>query len=388
MEVFRSLWKTFRDLAQRYALPFIVLGLVIRVIYFAFIIISQKYGINPNMYGDIKLNIVDGQLIWENLQLGRGFFYGAKFPFLGGVYVLFIYLAGSGLPAEQAYFWFAFSQMLMEFAIILASYFVVKAWTKDTTYAKFAVIMWLFNPFWLLTEVIDTDRIGYHPTDYLVVLLVLLAMYFYTKEGGKKWSYLFLALTVSVKIFTLPIIALLAFIYVLNPNRKQEGEPLLKINWMEIKNLLLFMGIPLFLTFLLPIFLDLGNLQFLLGYRACSIFGGLLPLPIRILPPAILAGIFILLLVVKPGSRDLWTCFNWAIVIGVTYWFISQPYLRYFVYPLLVGLARKKVKMVIMWSVIGTALSIGFFLIGIFVGTPFGEFGLFVLPGGIPFPCP
>ncbi len=378
----KDMWKTFRNLAQRYAWLFILGGLVIRVLYFVFILFVQT---NPLQWGDIKLNIEDGQAIWENLQLGQGFFYQAKFPFLGGVYVLLIYLAGSGLPVEQAYFWFAISQMLLEYGLILGFYFVVKAWTKDTTYAKLAVIIWLFNPFWLLQQVLSFDRLGYHPTDYIFIILILIAMYFHTRDHGKKWSYVFLGLTVSIKLFTLPLIAILALNFIINPGRKQEGESLIKINWVEIKQLLIYMGLPIFLTFLLPMLIDFQNLHWFLEFRNCSIFGGVLPTWIRILPPIIGLGFFIYLLIKKPnGPRDLWTNFNWGVTIGAIYFLISQIYLRYLIYPLPVGLARQKVKKVVMWSVIGLALTIGFFLYGLLSGTPFGESNLFILPGGTP----
>ncbi len=374
MEMVTSLWKTFRDLVQRYFWIFIVGGLAIRVLYFIYILLFQ---VNENMWGDILLNIRDGEQIWNNLQSGLGFFNGAKFPFLGGVYVLLIYLMGSGLPQQDACFWFAFSQMMMELTVILAFYFVAKAWTKDINYSKLAVVLWFCNPLWLLLEVIDTDRFGYHPTDYLLIILILLAMYFHTKEGGKKWTYIFLGLTVSVKLFTLPLIALLALTFALNPNnRKQEGESFLKINWVEIKELAIYMGIPIFLTLILPILLDLGNLNSILDYRECSIFGGILPLWIRIIPPAIAAGIFVILLIVKPGEKDLWTYLNWAIIIGAIYWFISQPYLRYFIYPLLIGLGRRNVKKVLIWTAIGIVVLVLFWVFKI------GEIQIFVLPGG------
>ncbi len=381
MEVVTSLWKSFRDLAQRYAWFFIVGGFALRLIYFVFILFFR---INVNQWGDIGLNIHDGQFIWENLQQDRGFFFETKFPFLGGLYLLLIYLMGSGLPFEQACFWFAFSQMLMEFALILGFYFVAKAWTKNSTYAKFAVILWLFNPFWLIQQVISTDRFGYHPTDYLFLIVILLGMYLYTREHGKKWSYICLGLTVSIKLFTLPLIAILAINFLINPGRKQEGEPLIKINWAELKQLLIYMGLPIFLTFLLPMAIDLQNMHYFFEFRNCSMFGGVLPLWIRILPSFIAVGSYILLLIKKPGSRDLWTCFNWGVTIGAIYFLVSQIYLRYLIYPLPVGLARQKLKKVMLWTVIGTVLTIAFFLYGFLTWTPFGESMLFELPGGTP----
>ena len=373
MPIVTTAWKTFRDLVQRHTWIFILGGVAIRVMYFLYILFFQ---INPNQWGDIKLNIGDGKLIWENLQLGRGFFYEAKFPFLGGVYVLLVYLAGSWLPIEQAYFWFAFSQMVMECAIIFAFYFVVKAWTKDIHYAKLAVILWLCNPFWLIVEVIDLDRIGYHPTDYLFLFFVLIAMYFHTREGGKKWCYIFLGLTVSIKIFTLPLIAILAANFIINPAQKETRESLIKINWPEIKQLILYMGIPIFLTFFLPMLLDLQNLESFFGYRDCSIFGGRLTLWMRLIPPLIASSIFLLQLIRKPGSRDFWTSFNWSVTIGGIFWIVSQPYLRYLIYPLPVGLARRKEKKVLIWGLIGIITAVFFWIFGI------GEGELFILPGG------
>ena len=136
------------------------------------------------------------------------------------------------------------------------------------------------------------------------------------------------------------------------------------------------MGIPIFLTFILPMLLDLQNLAFFFGYRDCSIFGGTLTLWMRLVPPLIVLIIYLLQLIFKPSSREFWTCFNWSVTIGGIFWIVSQPYLRYLIYPLPVGLARQKANKVLLWSIVGIVVSGFFWLFGI------GEGELFILPGG------
>ncbi|TFG22040.1 MAG: hypothetical protein EU532_14690 [Promethearchaeota archaeon] len=211
----------------------IFLGIFIRI----FMLIFYYYvNSNPSIpwggWGDVDSNYYDidtiftGEWIWNQGDL--------PYPPLSIYFLLSLRILSFGI--FELYVFYAF---LLEFCVAISFYFVLKRFSIPKRNFIFGIF--LLNPFYFLSYVFSASNCGYHITDSFFLLFLMISLYFCPKEN-KSLFYLFLGLAMCAKWYTLPAAPYFIIKYFL------EKE------WSELKKIFLFIGIPIIIFLVSPIF--------------------------------------------------------------------------------------------------------------------------------------
>ncbi|TFF96082.1 MAG: hypothetical protein EU547_06810 [Promethearchaeota archaeon] len=282
----------------------VVLGILIRI--FALIFYYTKSLTSPlglESFGDVSLNFYDlnsiftGEWIWSQDELA--------YPPLS-IYFLLLFRI---LSFNNLYIFF-FYCFLVEILTAGVFYFVLKRF-KITQY-KLVFGFLLINPLYYTSFVFRGIKSGYHVTDSLFCIFLLLALYSYPKES-KKQFYFFSAVALSAKWYTLPILILFFIKY------------LREKNWNEMKNFIIFSGIPVFIFLISPVLYLPNYLDLYFSWLSGHSFTAMIPIYFKIIP------FFLILLIAsyKIKEYDLLdlTFLSFLMMVSVLWW--SRLYVRY-----------------------------------------------------------
>ncbi|MHA1272670.1 MAG: hypothetical protein ACTSQS_04460 [Promethearchaeota archaeon] len=286
----------------------IFLGFFIRILMLFF---YYYVNLNPDIkwggWGDVGLNYDDinsiftGEWIWSPRELA--------YPPLSIYLLLFLRIAS--FDNILIYVFYAF---LIELFVVIIFYFVLKKFEIPNRNLIYAIF--LLNPFYFLNYVFSASNCGYHITDSFFCLLLLLAVYYYPNESKSKF-YLFLSLSICAKWYTLPA-AILFFM-----------KFFFEKNWNEIKKIVIYIGIPIFIFLISPIFylpnyLDLYRTW--LETRNTALKIKEIPIYIKIIPFTFL---FLIYLLLRNKNADLMeiTFFSIILMFSIMVW--SRLFLRF-----------------------------------------------------------
>jgi len=285
----------------------IIAGIAIRV----FMIIFYYYAnLSPQIewggWGDVTLNYYDvdsvftGEWIWSQGDLA--------YPPLSIYFLLFLRTMAFG-----NFLVFAFYAFLLELVVALLFYLVLKRFEIPNRNLVFGIF--LLNPLYFLNYVFSATNSGYHITDSLFCLFLVIALIYYPREN-KSLFYLFLGLSMCAKWYTLPAVPLIFLKYFLEKD------------WTEIKQFLTFVGIPIVIFLISPIlylpnYLDLYLAWFIEDEG--SRFQGI-PIYVKILPFVILGAAYIILRIKKADLLEM-SFFSIILMTSVMIW--ARLYVRY-----------------------------------------------------------
>ena len=285
------------------AVILITIGFLIRV--FMLLYYYYTHGINPSRsWGDVGINF-SGSVHYPPLTMVLIDIF--KFLSFGAVEV------------------FAFWAFLLEIAVVLLFYYVLKSFKIRNM--NYVYGLFLINPFLFLNNVFSYDNCGYHITDSFFFIFLLLALLYYPKDtkASRFMFYFFIALSAAAKIYTLPIVGLFFVKFIIEKD------------WDEMKKFLIC-TVPIILVFLVsPIFYVENYIRL---YFLWNELGEVtLPLFIRIIPALVITGIF---LVFRLKKADLVEITFVSISITAMFMFFTLPYLRYFQPILIFGILTLK----------------------------------------------
>ncbi|GAB4311325.1 MAG: hypothetical protein Kow0069_11680 [Promethearchaeota archaeon] len=183
-----------------------------------------------------------------------------------------------------------------------------------------AVLRWVYagfvvNPLWLVKEVFGTTGCGYHMSDSIFLLAFLAALWLYTWEN-KGPFYLALAVSVVIKWFTLPAVALLPLKYLLERNYRE----LAKFGVIVGSVVVAFLVLPFFV---LPGYKTLLDFWVVRGGR---LEGTDLPLHLRVVPIVVTFVLYCALRLRKASVLEIAFA---SVAVMFTFMAFSKPYLRY-----------------------------------------------------------
>jgi len=285
------------------AVILIAIGFLIRI--FMLLYYYYTHGIDPSKpWGDVGINF-------------RG---SAHYPPLTMVLLNLFILLSFGVVEV-----FAFWAFLFEIAVVLLFYYVIKNF--KIPHIKYVYGLFLINPFLFLNNVFSYDNCGYHITDSFFFIFLFLALLYYPKDTkiSKYMFYLFIALSATAKIYTLPIVGLFFVKFIIEKD------------WDEMKKFLIC-TVPIILIFLVsPIFYIENYIRL---YFVWNELGEVtLPLFIRIIPALAITGVF---LAFRLKKADLVEITFVSILITAMFMFFSLPYVRYFEPMLIFGILTIK----------------------------------------------
>lgn len=297
-----GLWKIKNYKAL--GLLFIILGISARIFMLIYYYINH---INPSVsWGDVMINyhttdsMFTGQWIWDVKDL--------EYPPL--TLFLLIFFKSISFGVFELFVFYAF---ILELLTSLSFYFVLKKFNIKNI--KFVLGVFLLNPFVFLNNVFSPINCGYHITDSFFYIFLILSLYYFPKED-KTLFYLFSGLTMSLKWFTLPAAAyfFLKFLF--------------KKDWKELKKIFIFIGIPIVIFLISPIFylpnyLDL-YIGWLSGTEEAAFYNP--PLFIKLI---LFGGIFLIYLIFRARKADLLEITFYSIIVMFSIMFWRRTYIRY-----------------------------------------------------------
>lgn len=281
-----------------------LLGLIIRIfalLFYYFQSFSVPLGLES--FGDVYLNYYDvdsiftGEWIWSRDELA--------YPPLS-IYFLLILRFSS----FNNLFLFFFYSFLIEIFAVSLFYFVLKKF--EITHYKLIFGLLLINPLYYISFVFRGIKSGYHITDSIFCIFLLLALYFYPKKN-KSLFYFFSAIAISVKWYTLPFLLLVVIKYI----REKD--------WEEMKRFLFYSGIPIFVFLITPVFYLPNYLNLYFDWLSGHSFTATIPIYVKIIP-------FLLLFIIgvyKVKEFDLLdiTVLAFLMMVSIQWW--SRLYVRY-----------------------------------------------------------
>lgn len=220
---------------------------------------------------------------------------------------------------------FAFWGFILDLFTTLMFYFVIKNF--DISNKTYVFGLFLINPFLFLNNSFSLENCGYHLTDSFFFFFLFMALLFYPKKG--EWDrylfYIFLALSIVAKLYTLPILGYLLIKFMVDKN------------WKEMK-VFLFSTIPILIIFLIaPFFYWEHYLDF---YNFWNLRGEMgFPLYIRLIPPIT---IFCTYLIFRIKKGDIVENIFVSIFTMASFMFFSNPYIRYFQSYIFYGILKPK----------------------------------------------
>jgi len=219
---------------------------------------------------------------------------------------------------------FAFWGFTWDLGTTLMFYFVLKNFkVKDINYA---FGLFLINPFFFLNNSFSLENCGYHITDMFFFFFLFLALMYYPKKGmqTKYLFYIFLALSMCVKYYTLPALGFFFFKY------------LYEKNWKEMKIFIIIMTSILVIFLIMPMLIFEKYLTELLLWYS---HGDSLPLYIRIIPIGLIALLFILF---RIKNSDAFEIVIVSIIAMASFMIFSYPYLRWFQSIIFYGILKER----------------------------------------------
>lgn len=220
---------------------------------------------------------------------------------------------------------FAFWAFLLDLITVLMFYFVIKGFNIPRRNYVFG--LFLINPFFFLNNSFSWINCGYHITDAIFFFFLFMSFIYYSKKDNRsRWLfYIFLSLSISAKIYTLPV---LGFFFL---------KFLIQKDWKELKVFLISNIIVLGAFFILPIFF---GQNIIITYLVWNSRGeALLPFYIRILPALIITLLYILFRLKK---ADLFEVVILSIVVTASFLFFSNTFIRYFQPLIFYGILKLK----------------------------------------------
>jgi hypothetical protein len=282
----------------------LVIGISIRVFAFIFYYIrSISSPINLNSLGDVYLNFNDvesvftGEWIWSSEDLA--------YPPLS-IYLLVILRV---LAINNLYIFF-FYCFLIEILVVTLFYFILKEF--EIPHYKLIFGSLLINPFYYASFVFRGIISGYHVTDSLFCVFLIAALYFYPRKN-KSFFYFFMAVSISVKWYTLPFFLLVFIKYIR------------ETNWKELKQFIIYAGIPIFIFLVSPILYLPNYLDLYFDWLSGHELTANIPIYFKIIP-------FLILLLIGTYMTKRFdlldiTAFSFFIMVSIFWW--SRLYVRY-----------------------------------------------------------
>jgi len=220
---------------------------------------------------------------------------------------------------------FAFWAFLLDILTMMLFYYVLKSFKIKNIDYVFG--LFLVNPFLFLNNSFSLENCGYHITDAIFLFFLFMALYFYPRkeEWSKYLFYGFMALSFAAKLYTLPVIGFFFLKF------------LIEKNWKEMK-IFLLSTIPVVILFLILPFFYWENYLSLYSFWVQR-GEAVLPLYLRLIPVAIVGGLFILF---RLRKADLLEITFVSIFIFAIFMFFSNPYIRYFQALLFFGILTPK----------------------------------------------
>jgi hypothetical protein len=303
----KKLWTIKKG--YKISLLLIIAGIGIRI----FMIIFYYFvNLNPNIpwggWGDVNLNyhdvdtILSGDWVWSSGDL--------VYPPLSVYFILFLRVVSFNSVEV-----FAFYAFLLEFIVAISFYFVLKKFKISKRNVIFGIF--LLNPFYFLNYVFSATNCGYHISDSFFCLFLIVALYFYPNDN-KSLFYLFLGLSMCVKWFTLPAVPLIFLKF------------LFEKNWNEIKKIIIYFGIPIFIFLISPIFYLPNYIKLYAAWinmsQSAHAIPITLPIYIRIIPFTVLFVGYTLLRIKKASLLEI-TFVSIILMFTVMMW--ARLYLRF-----------------------------------------------------------
>jgi len=282
----------------------VVIGVGIRIFMLIYYYITH---LDPGLsWGDIMINyhttdsMFTGEWIWDVTQL--------EYPPLTLYFLIFLKFISFGVFEV-----FVFYAFILELLISLSFYFILKKF--DIKNRLFVLGTFLVNPFLFLNNVFSPINCGYHITDSFFYIFLLLSLYYYPKED-KTLFYLFSGLTMSVKWFTLPAAAYFFFKFLFSKN------------WREIKRIVIYIGIPIIIFLITPIFYLPNYLDLYIGWLSSTEVAALYNPPL-IFKLLLFGAVFLSYLIFRMKKADLLEITFFSIIVMFSILFWRRTYVRY-----------------------------------------------------------
>ena len=294
-----------RKIIRNKGLIFIGIGITIRI--FMLLYYYYTHSIDPGKsWGDIGYN-------YNNYT-------SSIYPPLTIMLLVFFRFISFGIIEV-----FAFWAFILDISTVLMFYFVIKNFNLPKK--KFALGLFLINPFFFLNNSFSLQNCGYHITDAIFFFFLFMALIFYPKKDNRSkfLFYIFLSLSIAAKIYTFPVIGFFFLKFIIEKD------------WKELKMFLITTVSVLFLFLIVPIFF--GE-NFLLTYLFWNARGEtFVPLYIRLIPVSIL---IILFLLFRLKKADIFEIIIFSIVVTASVMFFSNPFVRYFQPLIFYGILKHK----------------------------------------------
>jgi hypothetical protein len=284
---------------------FVIIGIAIRV--FMLFYYYYTHAIDPGRpWGDVGYN-------YNNYT-------SSIYPALTIMLLTFFRFISFGL-IEVFMFW----AFLLDILTVIMFYFVIKNFNIPKK--KFAFGLWLINPFFFLNNSFSLQNVGYHITDAFFFFFLFIALMYYSKEGKKSkiLFYIFLSLSISAKIYTVPVIGFFFLKF------------LIEKDWKEMKLFLITTASVLFLFLIVPIFFGENFLETFLFWNTRG--EDFIPIYFRLIPVSIL---IILYLILRFKKADLFELIIFSTVVTASVMFFSNPFVRYFQPLIFYGILKSK----------------------------------------------
>ncbi|MFX1498508.1 MAG: hypothetical protein ACFFBH_13355 [Promethearchaeota archaeon] len=285
-------------------LLFVSVGVIIRIIMLIYYYIVHLDPTFP--WGDIMINyhttdtMFTGEWIWAPTKL--------EYPPLTLYLLLILKVLSFGV-----FELFVFYAFLLEMLTSLLFYYILKKFNISN--ALFVLGVFLINPFVFLNNVFSPFNCGYHITDSIFYLFLILALYSYPKED-KRLFYLFSGLTMCAKWFTLPAAPYFFFKFLISKD------------WKELKRILIYLGLPILILLISPLLYLPNYIDLYIGW----ISGSKSALPYQ--PPVyikliLFGGIFLIYLILRIRKADLVEITFFSVIVMFSLMFWRRPYVRY-----------------------------------------------------------
>ncbi|MFX1409409.1 MAG: hypothetical protein ACFFA6_03590 [Promethearchaeota archaeon] len=222
---------------------------------------------------------------------------------------------------------FVFWGFFWDILTTLMFYFVIKSF--NIKHANYAFALFIVNPFFFLNNAFSLENCGYHITDAFFFFFLFIALFFYPRKQvySKYLFYIFLALSMCTKYYTIPAVGFFFLKY------------LIEKDWYEMKIFILSILPILILLLIVPIFITDWFLDVLISWKNYGKVPIDLPLFIKAIPPLIIALLFIFLRLDKSDPFEI------SIVSTITtasFMAFSYLYLRWFQSILFYGILKER----------------------------------------------
>ena len=294
-----------RKVVTNSGIIFVVIGIAIRI--FMLIYYYYTHSLDPGKsWGDVGYN-------YNN-------FTSPIYPALTIIILTFFRFISFGVIEI-----FAFWAFLLDILTVLMFYFVIKSF--DIPKKKFALGLFLINPFFFLNNSFSIQNCGYHITDAIFFFFLFMALIYYPKKDGRSriFFYAFLSLSAVAKVYTIPFVG---FFFL---------KLLIEKDWKEMKMFLITTASVLFLFLIVPLFFGENFLMTFLFWNTRG--ETFIPFYFRLIPVSIL---IILYLIFRFKKADLFELVIFSIVVTASVMFFSNPFVRYFQPLIFYGILKTK----------------------------------------------